>query len=50
MVSNDPKNWMWSEAFEMLDQAERLHRQFFGPSLSTSGNVAWEPPVDVFET
>lgn len=50
MMSNIPKNWMWSEAFEMLNQAERLHRQFFGPGLSASGNVAWEPPVDIFET
>jgi HSP20 family molecular chaperone IbpA len=50
MASNDLKNWMWSEAFAMLDQAERLHRQFFGPTVSASGSVVWEPPVDVFET
>jgi HSP20 family molecular chaperone IbpA len=41
---------MWSEAFALIDQAERLQRQFFEPSISASGNVAWEPPVDIFET
>jgi HSP20 family protein len=40
---------MWSEAFEMLARAERMHRQFFQPSGS-SPSVAWEPPVDVLET
>jgi HSP20 family protein len=40
---------MWSEAFEMLARAERMHRQFFQPSGSPS-SVAWEPPVDVLET
>ena len=40
---------MWSEAFEVLARAERMHRQFFQPSGSTS-SVAWEPPVDVLET
>lgn len=44
-----PKDWMWSDALEMLERAERLHRQFFRPAL---GEVepGWEPPVDVFET
>jgi HSP20 family protein len=44
-----PSYWMWSEAFEMLARAERMHRQFFQPSGS-SPSVAWEPPVDVLET
>jgi HSP20 family molecular chaperone IbpA len=39
---------MWAEACQLLEQAERLHRQFF--RLSAPGTrVAWEPPVDVFE-
>ena len=46
METKFPSNWMWSEAFEMLARAERMHRQFFQPSAS----VAWEPPVDVLET
>jgi HSP20 family molecular chaperone IbpA len=40
---------MWSEAFEMLMRAERMHREFFRPS-STSRLPAWEPPVDILET
>jgi HSP20 family molecular chaperone IbpA len=46
METKFPSYWMWSEAFEMLARAERMHRQFFQPSTS----VAWEPPVDVLET
>lgn len=41
------RNWMWSEAFEMLERADRLHRQFFTPA--PGGGGAWQPPVDVFE-
>ncbi len=40
---------MWSEAFEVLARAERMHRQFFQPSGSPA-SVGWEPPVDVLET
>ena len=40
---------MWAEACHMLEQAERLHRQFFRPSAVRGVRVAWEPPVDVFE-
>ena len=49
METNFPRYWMWSEAFEMLARAERMHRQFFRPASSTSF-IAWEPPVDVLET
>jgi HSP20 family protein len=49
MEAKFPSNWMWSEAFEMLARAERMHRQFFPPADSRSP-VAWEPPVDVLET
>ena len=44
-----PKDWMWSDALEMLDQAERLHRQFFRPT-SAGAEPRWEPPIDVLET
>ncbi len=40
--------WMWAEACQMLDQAERLHQQFFGRGVSGT-RTAWQPPVDVFE-
>ena len=33
----------------MLDQAERLQRQFFRLDFPRGTRVAWEPPVDVFE-
>ena len=49
MPLRDPRIWMWSEACELLERAERLHRQFFQLALSAPG-PAWEPPVDVFET
>jgi HSP20 family protein len=49
METNFPRYWMWSEAFEMLARAERMHRQFFQLSGSPS-SVTWEPPVDVLET
>jgi HSP20 family molecular chaperone IbpA len=39
---------MWAEACQLLEQAERLHRQFF--RLGAPGaRTVWEPPVDVFE-
>jgi HSP20 family protein len=45
-----PKDWMWSEACEMLARADRLHRHFFRPSRSGSQIPTWEPPVDILET
>ncbi|HWM27892.1 MAG TPA: Hsp20/alpha crystallin family protein [Woeseiaceae bacterium] len=39
---------MWSQACDLMDEADRLHRQFF--RLGQVGRMpAWEPPVDVFE-
>jgi HSP20 family protein len=49
METDFPRYWMWSEAFEMLARAERMHRQFFQLSGSPT-SVAWEPPADVLET
>jgi len=43
------KDWMWSNALEMLDRAERLHRQFFRPALMDA-QQRWEPPIDMLET
>lgn len=40
---------MWSQACERVEDADRLHRQFY--RLGQVGRMpAWEPPVDVFET
>jgi len=49
MPSRDPIGWMWAEACQMLDQAERLQRRFFRLDFPRGTRVAWEPPVDVFE-
>jgi HSP20 family protein len=49
MVARDVRVWMWSEAVEMLDRADRLHRKFF--ELRESRRTpTWEPPADVLET
>lgn len=43
--------YMWAEAFDLLERAERLQRQFFRfGEAGASGAPRWEPPVDVFET
>ena len=42
-------DWMWAQACAMLDQADRMHRQFFRPAGYGLPQGMWEPPVDVFE-
>ena len=49
MSSRNPADWMWTQAVELLEQAERMHRQFFRLSASERARPTWEPPVDVFE-
>ena len=49
MTGSGPRDWMWSEALNMLAQADRMHRQMFRPQASAQG-AAWEPPVDMLET
>ncbi len=48
MNSRDLSRFMFSEALSLLDQADRLHRQFFRPAAARV--PTWEPPVDVVET
>ncbi len=50
MPLRDFESWMWAEACEMLDRADRLHRQFFRPAALHARRPTWEPPVDVYET
>lgn len=50
MTRGDPRDWMWSEALQMLAQAERLHQQVFKPQTAGRLRPCWEPPVDVLET
>jgi HSP20 family molecular chaperone IbpA len=40
---------MWAEACQLIDQAERLHRQFFRISTQPREVPVWEPPIDMFE-
>jgi HSP20 family protein len=47
--SHNPADWMWSQAIELLEQAERMHRRFFRLTASGRTRPTWEPPVDVFE-
>jgi HSP20 family molecular chaperone IbpA len=46
---NDPTSRMWTQACDLIDQAERLHRQFFQLGVSERALAVWQPPVDVFE-
>ena len=49
MSSRNSTDWMWEQACEFIDQAERMHRRFFRLAMSDRGHAVWEPPVDVFE-
>lgn len=42
-----PTEWMWSQALDLMAQANRMHQQFFRPA--SRAQVSWEPPADVFE-
>ena len=45
----DPTEWMWTQACDLIDQAERMHRQFFRLAASPGAEATWTPPMDVFE-
>ena len=47
MNRGNSRDWMWSEALQMLAQAERLQRQVFRPQGAALRVPTWEPPVDV---
>jgi len=38
---------MWAEACELLEQAQRLQRQFFRFGHVIEAQPRWEPPVDI---
>ena len=48
-MTNDPHDWMWSEALQMMARAERLHQEMFRPRAGQRA-PAWQPPVDILET
>lgn len=49
MASRDIETLMWAQACEVLERAERLHRQFFQPGIGRARRPVWKPPVDIFE-
>lgn len=50
MTFRESSRLMWTRALHMIEQSERLHRQFFQLGRRRVGGPTWEPPVDVFET
>jgi HSP20 family protein len=47
MAMRNPNSWMWAEACELLEQAQRLQRQFFGLGRAVAAQPCWEPPIDI---
>ena len=47
MSRRNTTDWMWAEALDLVERAERMQRQFF---TLARGGAAWEPPADVFES
>ncbi len=50
MIFRDNTKFVWADAMELLEQADRLQRQFFRISQSRARGPIWEPPADIFET
>ena len=42
--------WMWEEALQALERAERQQRRFYGLAGRRAQLPVWEPPADVFES
>jgi HSP20 family molecular chaperone IbpA len=49
MANRNSRDWMWSDALQMLARADQLHRQVFRPAGATRA-PCWEPPIDLLET
>ena len=47
MAIRNPPSWMWAEACEMMERAQRLQRQFFRFGRAVAAEPLWEPPVDI---
>jgi len=51
VTDRDPADtWMWERARSLLEQAERVQKNFFAPQRPGTRRPSWEPPADVFET
>jgi HSP20 family protein len=44
-MTRESSRWMWLEACQALERAERLHRATFTPAQE----LTWRPPADVLE-
>jgi HSP20 family protein len=49
MAMHDPGTGLLLEALELLQEADRMHRQFFTVTLGRA-TPCWVPPVDVVES
>lgn len=47
MHKSNRADWMWAEACDLLEQAERLRREFFRLGHAAAAGPVWEPPIDV---
>lgn len=45
MFRRNPTDWMWAEAVDLVERAERMQRHFFRLARTSA---SWEPPADVF--
>jgi|SRR5579863_536407 len=49
MTINRQFGWMWAEACEVLERADRMQREFVRYVGRTADAAVWEPPVDIQE-
>lgn len=49
MSARSPTDLMWAQAWHLIEQADRMHRQFFRLTGTARPCATWEPPVDVLE-
>lgn len=49
MARSDPPLGFFDDALALLQEADRMHRQFFNVALGRTG-ACWEPPVDIVES
>jgi HSP20 family protein len=44
------RHWMWLQALELVEEAERLQKRFLRYLGPAGDAVSWEPPVDIRES
>lgn len=49
MSNEDPNQWMWERAADLIERADKAQTRFFRLHAGTRC-ASWEPPVDVFES